>query len=382
MNRLAVRLVLAVIGVAVLSLVLVVLLQSYLLHRVLNALPPELRRLLTDWGTDGDAAVGASREQIAIILESLVNVQFSATLLSVVLSAVLWLLLAVSIVRAVAKPVGAVSKAAARVAEGDLSARVPPPKASAKGEVAELSRHFNLMAASLEAYERERRAMIADIAHELRTPITAMQGRLEALLDGLTPLTREEALRLHRQASLLGRLVGDLRTLSLADEGRLSLERRVVDAAELARSVGAHYQREARERRMSLELPAPDHAVCVPLDPDRIAQVLTNLLDNAFKYTPDGGRVRVSVRAEGGTVRLEVRDSGEGFPEGDEARIFDRFYRADASRRLAKSGSGLGLAIARALVEGHGGRISAARGAEGTTFCVALPQTSSTPTEI
>jgi two-component system sensor histidine kinase BaeS len=282
--------------------------------------------------------------------------------------------LALLLARRFARPVRAVSAAAARVAGGDLGARAPAP-ARGNDETASLARHFNAMAESLERQENERRHMIADIAHELRTPIAVMRARLEAIEDGVVPLGPEEVSRLQRQTALLARLVDDLRTLSLADAGRLSLERRRVDLAQIARSVATGFEARAAEAGVRVEVEAPAHLEA-SADPDRVSQVVSNLVDNAVRHTPRGGVVRVRLDPAGAEARLEVLDSGPGVPEAALPHVFDRFFRADEGRNRASGGSGLGLAIVRTLVDLHGGRVEAANHPDGgAVFRVTLPAT-------
>lgn len=282
--------------------------------------------------------------------------------------------LAVLLARRFARPLEAVSAAAARVAGGDLSARAPVPHGGDQETLA-LAGNFNAMAAALERQEGERRAMVADIAHELRTPLTIMQARLEALQDGVVAFGPGEVERLHRQTRLLARLVEDLRTLSLADAGRLSLERQPVRLEALARDVVGRFEDRALRDAVRLELePGRSGSPVVQADPDRLAQVLSNLVDNALRHAPAGGWVRVRVEEEADAAALTVADSGPGVPDDSLARVFERFHRSDASRARASGGSGLGLAIVRTLVELHGGRVAVrnAPGA-GAEFRVSLP---------
>lgn len=293
-------------------------------------------------------------------------------LIASLVATVLGVLAALLFARRVARPIEAISAAASQLAQGRLSVRIPDPRG--QDEVARLARDFNHMAASLERLEAERKAMIADIAHELRTPLTVMQGRLEAIQDGVFPLERAEIDRLHHQTGLLSRLVEDLRTLSLADAGRLNLVLRELDLAEWARRVASGFQAalEARQIRLALNLPA--HPVLVRADPDRLAQVIGNLLHNALAHTPVGGEVALEVSADTTHAYLKVHDSGPGIPEEALHRVFDRFYRAEASRSRATGGSGLGLSIVKALVELHGGTVTARNHkAGGALFEVRLP---------
>jgi two-component system sensor histidine kinase BaeS len=313
------------------------------------------------------------------------------SLIGTAISALLGILVALVFARRLARPLEAVSKTANRLAQGDLTARIPEPRGH--DETALLARNFNHMAASLESLEQGRKAMIADIAHELRTPLTVMQGRLEAIQDGVARLEMLEIDRLHHQTRLLSRLVEDLRTLSLADTGKLTLFRRPLDLREVATRSVSGFQAQALSKGVALEARLPSTALWVEADPDRIAQVIGNLLANALTHTPGGGRVwleaglegsRVATatepRLEGNEVILKIQDTGPGIPPEALPKVFDRFYRAESSRSRATGGSGLGLAIVKALVELHGGRVGATnRPGGGAEFRVSLPARSCEP---
>ena len=292
---------------------------------------------------------------------------------STVFAALLALGAALLIGRRIAQPIQAVSKAAQLVAGGQLSARVATrPSSSGRGdETAQLALSFNRMAQSLEHNELERRQLIADIAHELRTPLAVMISRLEALEDGLFALDQSEVTRLQVQTRFLARLVEDLRVLSLAEAGRLSLETRRVDLRLLTLEIASGFQ--ARAAQIDKRIRVTTQAAFVSADPDRLRQVLTNLLENALKYA--SSEVNIHLRLEGNSQALVViADDGDGLPPDDLTRVFDRFYRSDESRRRSSGGSGLGLSIVKAIVELHGGRVTARNLApRGAEFTVMLP---------
>lgn len=293
-------------------------------------------------------------------------------LVGTLVSAVLGILVALVFARRLARPLEAISKTANRLAKGDLTARIPAVRGN--DETAHLGRNFNHMAQSLEGLETERKAMIADIAHELRTPLTVMQGRLEAIQDGVAPLEMAEIDRLHAQSKLLSRLVEDLRVLSLADAGKLTLLRRPLDLREVVGGEALSFQAQAERREVRLETRLPDQPLTLAGDPDRLTQVVANLLSNALAHTPAGGVVRLEARREGNQALLTVSDTGSGIPEAAVAKVFDRFYRADPSRTRSSGGSGLGLAIVKTLVELHGGTVRAAnRPSGGAELEVSLP---------
>jgi len=253
----------------------------------------------------------------------------------------------------------------------DLSPRVP---VEGNDEVAALARAFNGMAERLEVGERVRRQLFADVAHELRHPLAVLQGRLESMQDGVVPLDPEQVLHLQDMVLSLTRLVGDLRDLSLAEVGRLSLHPRPVDLGEIIADLRENLEPVAADRGIRLVTNVAADLPAVTVDVDRIRQVLVNLLDNALHYTPREGRVEVRATSDGQYLTVEVADTGPGIPPEDLSHIFDRFYRTDRARTRATGGSGLGLAIVRSLVVLHGGTVDAqSRQGEGSRFIVTLP---------
>lgn len=282
------------------------------------------------------------------------------------------LLLALALSFILLRPVRQLTQAAARLGQGDLSVRVP---VSGEDELAVLGRTFNQMADSLQKAEEARRAMTADIAHELRNPLAVQRASLEALQDGIYPLTAENLQPILEQNLLLSRLVDDLRTLALADAGQLTLERRPGDLAAFVEQVLERFQPQAARQQIQLLFSRPEQALpSVAFDPLRLDQALSNLLSNAIRYTPAGGSIRLELSCQVETCRLTVHDSGPGIPEEALPYIFDRFYRADRARSRQEGGSGLGLAIARQLVEAHGGTLRAANHPQGgAIFTITLP---------
>lgn len=275
--------------------------------------------------------------------------------LALALAVVLALLLA----RFIARPVETVTRAAGKVASGDLTVRIPVGANASQGsETTRLALSFNGMADSLQRLEQDRKNMVADVAHELRTPLTVMRGRLEAMEDGIVPLAMDEVRDLHAQVLVMARSVEDLRMLSLADAGKLSLELQDVDLTHLAQTVVAGYRLKAAANSVELRVHS-EGPVIVSADFDRLSQVLMNLLENALRHTPAGGAIDVVVKIGEDGPSFEVRDSGPGIPPGSEDRIFGRFMRTDESRSRSDGGSGLGLAIVKAIVELHHGRVRA-----------------------
>jgi signal transduction histidine kinase len=288
------------------------------------------------------------------------------------------LLIGILLARTISRPVREITAATKLITQGELGHQVP---VRGKDELGELAASFNQMSADLSQSTELRRQMTADIAHELRTPLSVILGYTEALSDGKLDGTPETFDILHDEAQHLGRLVDDLRTLSLADAGELSLNRRPVHPQALLDRAASAYAAQAQGQNVSLQVETQQNLPQVEVDPDRMAQVLGNLVSNALRYTPEGGEILLSAEKRAGRIaeRLDslfiyVRDNGAGIALEDLPHIFDRFYKADISRQPEQGESGLGLAIAKSIVELHGGAISAdsTLGA-GTTFTVQLP---------
>lgn len=312
----------------------------------------------------GNAQVGTllvlpAGEAGVITLESqFLSAVNRAVLGAVVIASAAALLLVALVVYRVISPLRRLQRAAQAIAKGDLSQRVP---ILTHDELGEVSLAFNEMAASLERAEKARRQMVADVAHELRTPLAVLQANLEAMQDGVLPMDLEQVQVLYDQVQLLNRLVADLRLLSLAESGHLALEKQPTALIPLIQKVIGQFETAAAQKGVTLEISAPENLPPLLLDPQRIQQVLVNLLDNALRYTPAGGRIRIEVvpGADERTVSISIADSGPGIPREDLPHVFERFYRADKSRARASGGSGLGLAIVKQLVHLHGGEVSA-----------------------
>ncbi|HEY5628309.1 MAG TPA: ATP-binding protein [Candidatus Limnocylindrales bacterium] len=264
----------------------------------------------------------------------------------------------------VVRPARELIDAARRIEAGDYGARVT--ESGGPREVRELTAAFNTMAARLEAEEANRRRLLADLSHELRTPIAVIEGQLEAVLDGVYPADRAHLDPILDEARVLDRLIDDLRTLSLAEAGALALHREATDLRHIVDDVVAAQRPRAEASGSALEADVEPGLPELDLDPVRIHQVLSNLVDNALRYTPRGGRVQVGAHRRGGGVELAVADEGPGLAPEVRATLFDRFVKAKDS-----PGSGLGLAIAKAIVEAHGGRIRAEVGPSGVGTVVA-----------
>ncbi len=281
------------------------------------------------------------------------------------------LLLALLLSARLLKPVRALTLAAQDLAKGDLTQRVD---INGGDELALLGRTFNEMASSLDHAEKNRQAMTADIAHELRTPLAVQRAQLEALQDGIHPPTEENLAVLLEQNVLLSRLVTDLRTLAMADAGQLQLEKVPFDLSQLAARVTDRFKPQAAEMKVDLQFSSQGQCQEVVLDPGRVEQIIGNLISNALRHSPENGIVRIHLICSKHQAVLSVQDNGPGIPEGAQEKIFERFYRADQSRSRAEGGTGLGLAIARQLAEAQGGQLTASNHpAGGAEFRLRFP---------
>jgi signal transduction histidine kinase len=273
--------------------------------------------------------------------------------------------------RRISAPVKALTLAARQLGQGDLSQRV---QSKEKGEVGELARAFNSMAESLDRNERLRRNMIADIAHELRTPLSNLKGYLEAIADGIVKPDSDTICSLDEEANLLSRLVDDLQELSLAEASELKLDYQMKDIIKLLKRTVAARQTQATAKGVSLSVDLPKKLPLVNVDTHRISQVLLNLIDNAIAHTPKGGIITIAARKLDNWLEISIKDTGEGIPAKDLPNVFERFYRVDKSRTRATGGAGLGLAIVKSLVEAHGGKIEVqSEEGKGSRFSFTLP---------
>ena len=276
------------------------------------------------------------------------------------------------IARRALSPVRALSAAAERLGRGDLGQRVKP---SGGDEVGRLGHAFNRMASQLEEAERQRRALLADVAHELRTPLSNIGGYVEAMRDGLAEPNAATLDIVRRQVAQLTRLVEDLRLLTLAESGALKFEPRAESVQALIASVAEAFTPRTSAKGLSLRVEAPAEIPPALMDRGRTEQVLHNLVENAVTHTPEGGSVTVAAAVgEEGHVRVSVRDTGPGLSPDALESVFERFYREDPSRSRVTGGAGLGLTIARQLIESQGGRIWAeSEPGQGGTFTFELP---------
>ncbi|HIF13034.1 MAG TPA: HAMP domain-containing histidine kinase [Dehalococcoidia bacterium] len=270
-------------------------------------------------------------------------------------------------------PVHVLSAAASEVAQGDLSQRVD---ANPGSELGDLGIAFNDMAGALEDAESERRRLVADIAHELRSPLTNIQGYLEAIKDGVLEADESTIETIYSQTKHLSALVGDLRLLALVEAGSLRLELTDANISELVSDAAEAFRPRAVDRSIALEVTVSDGMPVARLDPTRIRQVVSNLVENAITHTPDNGRVVVNVgpATHAAAAIISVSDTGTGISPEDLPHVFDRFYRVDRSRNRVTGGAGLGLTIVKRLVEVHGGQVDVSSVfGSGTTLTVHIP---------
>lgn len=325
-------------------------------------------------GMMGGSSLGNSEQDL---LARVTRATWLAALVAGSVALVVGGFLAYSLVR----PIQRLTSATRAVAQGDLAQRVP---VNSNDEIGDLATSFNTMADSLQTAEHLRRELTADIAHELRNPLTVLQGNLEAVMDGVLPPTEETLQPLLDQTHLLARLVEDLRTLALAEAGQLDLKREPTDVVALVHSVVARFRPPAEAKHIALQVETSPPLSVIMLDSQRIEQVLSNLISNALRHTPEEGAIRVqlAVTSERQTtsssaaqrLQLTVTDTGPGIPPDSLPHIFERFYRVERSRSRADGGTGLGLAIAKQLIEAHGGRIWATSAIDqGTTVTFTLP---------
>ncbi|MFE0172443.1 sensor histidine kinase [Streptomyces sp. NPDC059002] len=272
------------------------------------------------------------------------------------------------------RPLRALTTATRRMKSGSTDGPPVPERATrSAGEISQLAAAFNDMAAHRKALEEQRRAMVSDVAHELRTPLSNIRGWLEAAEDGVVETDPELVTSLLEEALLLQHIVDDLQDLAAADAGTLRLHREPVRVADIAEQVAAAHQARADAAGVRLRATALGDP-CVNADPLRLRQAVGNLVSNAIRHTPDGGSVRVTCRTTSDAVLIEVADTGTGIAPDDLPHVFDRFWRADKSRTRATGGSGLGLSIVRNLTEAHGGTVTAESAlGKGSLFTLRLP---------
>ncbi|MFY1670006.1 sensor histidine kinase [Plantactinospora sp. WMMB334] len=330
--------------------------RNYCLTEAFNAriaeVAPEPARVILGFGDDGGRAL-----VVGPLLAAAAGVAAVAIIATALLS------------HRVLRPIGILTTASARLGRGDLTSRVP---VRGNDEIATLARSFNRMADSLQRGEERQRRLVADVAHELRTPLANLRGYLEALSDGVIEPDSELFASLHEETVLQQRIVDDLQDLALAEAGSLAYHRTGVDLAELLETCRTTHGANADAAGVTLTVSA--EPVIVHADPDRLRQVVGNLITNALRATGRGGQVTLTLRRDGESAVIRVADTGSGIAPDALPYVFDRFWRGDSARGRKTGGSGLGLAIVRQIVTDHGGAIRVASElGTGTTFTITLP---------
>ncbi len=340
--------------------------QKHLMHGVPILSGKELAGTVLV-GSMIDSSLGGINEQF---LKSIMTSLLWATGFSACIAFLLGLLFTTT----VSRPLAALTLAARRVSKGDLTALVP---VTGSDELSELSTSFNTMTGELKRLEEAKKQIIADSAHELRTPVTLIQGTIEAMIDGIYPLDVPTLEGLHEETLRLSRLIDMLRELELIESGRLQLGLEEIDAGVLVQKAVSLFASVAKEKSIALSIKTSEtFPLRIKADPLRMDEVVYNLLSNAIKYTPAMGRVRISANRDDTSagIILRIEDSGPGIPENERERIFERFYRIDKARTTERGGRGLGLAIANEIVKAHGGSISVEESAlGGAAFLVRMP---------
>lgn len=319
---------------------------------------------------------GVQRRMNAEIHQETVDVfrttVFQALLIAALAATIAALAASLFVSRRISTPINQIAEAARRIAGGRYDARVDVDDPA---ELAELGHNLNTLAAALEETESRRVALIGDVAHEIRTPLTTLNGNLEGILDGVIEPTPELLEQLLAETGRLARLVDDLQELSRVEAGAIPLRIDAVRLDQIADALASRMRQAFEERGVGLRVALPASLPAARADADRLVQVLTNLLSNALRHTPAGGEVTIAAARAGERVEVSVRDTGAGIAAEHLPHVFERFYRADAARARAAGGSGVGLTIARALVEAQGGSIRAESPGpgRGSTFTISLP---------
>ncbi len=313
-------------------------------------------------------AMPATAAQLDAALARSLNEGF---LIAVAVAFPLSVIISVLVARQLSGSARSLASASRRIATGDYAQRVP---VDGPVEVQEVARSFNSMAGALEGAEQRRIELIGDVAHELRTPLTVLQGYLEALADGIFPASDETWAKLTLETDRLSRLAEELQELSRAQAGQLAISLSPVSVGDAVRTAAARLERAFADKSLSLDVSAPPDLPNVLADSERLVQVLSSLLSNALRYTPEG-RVGIRARRLGDGVEISVRDSGIGIEAEHLPHVFERFYRVDRSRARSSGGTGVGLTIAGALVAAMGGslRAESAGAGSGSTFTLVLP---------
>ncbi|MDP2730820.1 MAG: ATP-binding protein [Dehalococcoidales bacterium] len=364
LNRLSVRLTAAFLLAATLGVALVAVLTYRTTSSDFNVFISHIEAMQDMMG---GMMGGAVNEAALEFIKNLGRTLWFVGLLGVSLALLLgWLL-----TRQIVAPLGEITTAVHHVAKGDLSHKV---KVRGSNELTDLGESFNKMAETLNRDRELRQNMVADIAHELSTPLSVLQANIEAMQDGVIEASPENLASLHQETYMLGRLIDDLRMLSLVESGQLEFHPGVTALEKLSARVIEGMQPGFASKNVELALEAADTGLQLLVDSDRIEQVIRNLLSNAYQYTPEGGRVTLEITTDSEGVVVSVSDTGEGIAAEDLPHVFERFYRVDRSRTRRTGGSGLGLAIVKQLVEAQGGQVWAtSQVTKGSVFSFRFP---------
>ena len=368
-QRLGVKLLLSYLGIMLVGVIVLIIASQFLLPAAFNRHMSGVEGALGN-GMGRGAGNATSKLQFFADFRASFNEALMYAIIAAMIAAIL---LGLFFSRRVVAPVRAMSVATQRIADGQYDERV---NVKGNDELAQLAEHFNQMAEKLDQVESMRRRLIGDVSHELGTPLTVIKGSVEGLMDGILPANEETFQQIYNETDRIYHLVDDLQELSRVEAHAYQLDIQPLDVSSLVKTVTKRLTPTAEAKRISLTFELHPNLPHVLADEGRAIQILTNLVGNSLKYTPEGGTVDVSAKRLNGDVHFSVHDTGIGIPPEHLKHIFDRFYRVDKSRsRQNGGGSGIGLTIARFLVEAHGGRIWAESAGEGqgSTFNFTLP---------
>ena len=362
MNRLQTRFIFAFIGVIV--LVVLIPLTFSILMRSFNLVQPTPEIVATF-----DTLPEETVHELQIFFREFIPRQIAIFIIG---GGTIGIVMGIFLARSLVRPLDQLAAAARSIGSRNLSRRV---EIRGSEEILAVAQAFNEMAERLGEAETLRRNLLADVAHELRTPVTVIQGNLRAILDDVYPLEKEEVARLYEQTRLLTRLIDDLRELAQAEASQLSLNVVPVDVAALVKETAVAFKPIAQNQNVELRVELLGSLPTIQADGTRLRQSLHNLVDNALRHTPENGRILLQVEQVANTVQIRVQDSGQGMTAEQINHVFDRFYRADPSRSRESGGSGLGLAIVQAIAKAHGGTVTAVSPGPnlGSTFSLTLP---------
>lgn len=294
----------------------------------------------------------------------------TSIILSTIIAVIIAVIIGIFISGKITKPLEKLMIGIKHISRGDTSYRV---KVDTRDEFHKLANAFNDMSQKIQQNEEVRRSLVADVAHELRTPLSILGGRLESIQEGVLEPSQEVIVQLNDEVFRLSRLVDDLQQLGLAEAGKLPLNKRLVNLNDLIQKVIYHFSWLAEEKNINIKLISTDDII-INVDPDRITQVIINILGNALRHSPENEEVELLIDRENNDVVIKIEDNGQGIDPEQLPYIFERFYRTDSSRSRDQGGTGLGLSIAKGFVEAHGGTILVeSEKGNGTAFIISLP---------